>query len=130
MGFKCHSKFSFSSCNHTDLFPLRIEQNQPNPPQQDSSIPSLPCAQTPGPSGTQWLDDLFHGNKPKFSLISTLDSSELTFPPFVEPSQPNEPLIPSPSPSSKPHEDIPAHEPEPEVVLMQSTEKPFGNSPL
>ncbi|MBW0508227.1 hypothetical protein O181_047942 [Austropuccinia psidii MF-1] len=136
MGFKCQIKLSFSSlshfpsCNHTGFFPLRIEQNQPTPPQQDSPIPSLPCEKTPGPSGTQWLKNLFCGKKPKFSSISTFDSSELTLPPFVEPSQPNDPLLPGLSPSSEPHEDIPAHEPEPEVALMQSKEKPFGKSPL
>ncbi|MBW0490836.1 hypothetical protein O181_030551 [Austropuccinia psidii MF-1] len=89
----------FSSRNHTDPFPLGIEQNQLNPPQQDSPIPSFPCKQTPrqlppGPSGTKWSEDLFHGKQPKFHLISTFDSSELTFPPFVKPSQTNEPPIP------------------------------------
>ncbi|MBW0478311.1 hypothetical protein O181_018026 [Austropuccinia psidii MF-1] len=53
-----------------------IEQNQPNTPRQDSPVPSFPCKQTPqqptpGPSGTQWLEDLFR-----------------------EPSQTNEPPIP------------------------------------
>ncbi|MBW0551921.1 hypothetical protein O181_091636, partial [Austropuccinia psidii MF-1] len=48
-----------------DPFPLRIEQNQLNPPLQDSPIPSLPCEKTPwqptpGLSGTQWFEDLFH----------------------------------------------------------------------
>ncbi|MBW0484466.1 hypothetical protein O181_024181 [Austropuccinia psidii MF-1] len=96
MGCKCQSKFYFSSLthfssrNHTDLFPLRIGPNQPNPPQQDSPVPSLPHEQTlqqltPGPSGTQWSEDLFHGKQPKFHLISTFDSSDLTVPPFVEP---------------------------------------------
>ncbi|MBW0509543.1 hypothetical protein O181_049258 [Austropuccinia psidii MF-1] len=70
MGFKLQSKFSFSSlthftsCNHTEFFPLCIGKNQPNPPQQDSPVPSLPHEQTsqqltPGPSGTQWSEDLF-----------------------------------------------------------------------
>ncbi|MBW0581072.1 hypothetical protein O181_120787, partial [Austropuccinia psidii MF-1] len=45
--------------------------------------------------------------------------------PGPKPSQPNEPPITGPSPSSKPHEDVPTHEPEPEVALMQSTEEPF-----
>ncbi|MBW0483071.1 hypothetical protein O181_022786 [Austropuccinia psidii MF-1] len=67
------------------------EKNQPNPPQQDSPVPSLPRKQIPpqpttGLSGTQWSEDLFHGNQPDFHLISTFDSSELTLPPFVEPS--------------------------------------------
>ncbi|MBW0552114.1 hypothetical protein O181_091829 [Austropuccinia psidii MF-1] len=63
MGFKCQSKFSFSSLSHfssrnnNDFFPLPIEQNPLNPPQQDSPVPSLPRKQTPqqpttGPSGT------------------------------------------------------------------------------
>ncbi|MBW0519887.1 hypothetical protein O181_059602 [Austropuccinia psidii MF-1] len=92
MGLKCQSKFSFSSLthftsrNHTDFSPLCIEQNQPNPLQQDSPVPSLPCKQTlqqptPGPSGTQWSEDLFCGKQPKFHLISTFNSSELTLPP-------------------------------------------------
>ncbi|MBW0553725.1 hypothetical protein O181_093440 [Austropuccinia psidii MF-1] len=113
----------------------RQKQNQPNPPRQDSPVPSLPHKQTarkpaPGPSGTQWSEDLFCGKQPKFHLISTFDSSELLLPPFVEPSRTNEPPIPGPSPSSKPHEDIPTHEPEPEVAPTQSMEEPFGKSQL
>ncbi|MBW0526225.1 hypothetical protein O181_065940 [Austropuccinia psidii MF-1] len=109
--------------------------NPTNPPRQDSPVPSLPHKQTPpkptpGPSGTQWSEDLFHGKQPKFHLIPTFDSSELTLPPFVEPSQTNEPPIPGPSPSSKAHEDIPTHEPEPEVAPTQSMEEPFGKSQL
>ncbi|MBW0511542.1 hypothetical protein O181_051257 [Austropuccinia psidii MF-1] len=69
----------------------KVKPNQPNPPQQDSPIPSLPREQTPrqptpGLSGTQWSEDLFRGKQPEFCLISTFDSSELTVPPFVEPS--------------------------------------------
>ncbi|MBW0512308.1 hypothetical protein O181_052023 [Austropuccinia psidii MF-1] len=109
----------------------KVKPNQPNPPQQDSTIPSWPCKQTPrqptpGLSGTQWLEDLFHGKQPEFHLVSTFDSSELTVPPFVEPSQTDEPPIPGPSPSSKPHEDILTHEPEPEVAPTQSMEEPFA----
>ncbi|MBW0486989.1 hypothetical protein O181_026704 [Austropuccinia psidii MF-1] len=137
MGFKFQSNFSFSSlthftsCNNTDFSPLHIEQNQPNPLQQDSPIPSLSCEQTPqqltpGTSGTQWLEDLFRSEQPKFHLISTFDSSELTLPPFVGPSQTNEPPIPGPSPSSKPHEDVLTCEPEPEVAPTQSMEEPFA----
>ncbi|MBW0582873.1 hypothetical protein O181_122588, partial [Austropuccinia psidii MF-1] len=38
--------------------------NPPNPPRQDSPVPSLPREQTPrqptpGPSGTRWSEDLF-----------------------------------------------------------------------
>ncbi|MBW0525005.1 hypothetical protein O181_064720 [Austropuccinia psidii MF-1] len=58
---------------------------------------------TPGPGGTQWLED--------FSC---------------EPSQHNDPPIPGLSPSSEPPEDIPTCEPEPEVALMQSTEESFA----
>ncbi|MBW0529139.1 hypothetical protein O181_068854 [Austropuccinia psidii MF-1] len=104
MGFKCQSKFSFSSLihfrsrNNTHFFPLRIERNPPNPPQQDSPVPGMPHKKTPwqptpGLSGTQWSEDLSH-----------------------KPSQHNEPPIPGPSPSSEP----------PEVALMQSTEDPFA----
>ncbi|MBW0483012.1 hypothetical protein O181_022727 [Austropuccinia psidii MF-1] len=111
------------------------KQNKPNLPQQDSPVPIFPCEQTPrqptpGPSGTQWSEDLFCGKQKKFHLISTFDSSELTLPPFVEPSQTNEPPIPGPSPSSKPHEDVPTCEPEPELAPTQSMEEPFGKHQL
>ncbi|MBW0499921.1 hypothetical protein O181_039636 [Austropuccinia psidii MF-1] len=36
------------------------------------------------------------------------------------------PPIPGLSPSSKPHEDVPTHEPEPEVAPTQSMEEPFA----
>ncbi|MBW0528730.1 hypothetical protein O181_068445 [Austropuccinia psidii MF-1] len=53
-------------------------------------------------------------------------SSELTLPPFVEPSQHHERPISGPSQPSEPHEDALTHEPEPEVAPTQSMEKPFG----
>ncbi|MBW0576680.1 hypothetical protein O181_116395, partial [Austropuccinia psidii MF-1] len=67
----------------------------------------MPCEQTlrqptAGLSGTQWSGDL-----------------------SCEPSQHNYPPISGPSPSSEPPEDVPTHEPEPEVALMQSMEEPF-----
>ncbi|MBW0511021.1 hypothetical protein O181_050736 [Austropuccinia psidii MF-1] len=62
-----------------------------------------PRQPTPGPSGTQWSEDLSH-----------------------KPSQYDEPPIPGPSPSSKPPEDILTSEPEPEVAPTQSTEDPFA----
>ncbi|MBW0571672.1 hypothetical protein O181_111387 [Austropuccinia psidii MF-1] len=141
MGFKRQSKFSFSSSthfsshNHTELVPLCIEQNQLNPPPQNSPVPSLPCEQTPwqptpGPSGTQWSEDLFSGKQPKFHLISTFDSSEQTLPPFAEPFQTNESRIPGTSQSSEPHEDVLTREPEPEVAWTQSMEEPFGKCQL
>ncbi|MBW0514945.1 hypothetical protein O181_054660 [Austropuccinia psidii MF-1] len=113
MGFKRQSQFSvsslthFSSHNHTDLFPLLIEQNPPNPPQQDSPVPHMPREQTPqqptpGPSGTCWLEDLSR-----------------------EPSQTQEPPIPGPSPSSEPPEDVPTCEQKSEVAPTQSTEEPL-----
>ncbi|MBW0583983.1 hypothetical protein O181_123698, partial [Austropuccinia psidii MF-1] len=85
----------------------KLKQNQLNPPRQESPIPSLPRKQTPwqptpGPSGTQWLQDLFH-----------------------EHSQMDEPPIPGLSPSSKPIEDTPTCELEPEVAPTQSMDKPF-----
>ncbi|MBW0504172.1 hypothetical protein O181_043887 [Austropuccinia psidii MF-1] len=95
------------SCHRWDLN-AKVKQNPANPPQQDSPVPSLPCKQTPrqptpGPSGTQWSEELFR-----------------------EPSQTKEPPIPAPSPSSEPPEDIPTCEPEPEVALTQSTEEAFA----
>ncbi|MBW0560774.1 hypothetical protein O181_100489, partial [Austropuccinia psidii MF-1] len=76
-------------------------------PLQDSPVSSLPREQTPpqptpGPSGTQWSEDLFR-----------------------EPSQTDEPPIPGLSPSSQPPEDKTTREPEPEVAPTQSTEEPF-----
>ncbi|MBW0475542.1 hypothetical protein O181_015257 [Austropuccinia psidii MF-1] len=133
MGFKPQINFSFSSFthftsrDHTDFSPLRIEQNQPNPQQQDSPIPCLhweqtPQQLTPGPSGTQLLEDLLRGKQTKLHLSYMFDSSELTLPPFVEPSQTNEPPIPGPSPSSKPHEDIPTSCPTPpHSVIIDNT---------
>ncbi|MBW0534693.1 hypothetical protein O181_074408 [Austropuccinia psidii MF-1] len=112
-----------------------MEQNHPNPPQQDSPLPSLLCKQslwqsTPGPSGTQWSEELSCSKQPKFHLISTFDSIELTLPPFVESSQTNEPPILCPSPSSKTHEDFLTCEPETEVASTQSMGEPFGKSQL
>ncbi|MBW0472188.1 hypothetical protein O181_011903 [Austropuccinia psidii MF-1] len=64
---------------------------------------------TPGPSGTQWLEDLFHGKQQAISfLILAFALSELTFPPFVEPSQHYAPPIPGPSQSSD--SQLPSHE--------------------
>ncbi|MBW0561503.1 hypothetical protein O181_101218 [Austropuccinia psidii MF-1] len=40
----------------------------------------------------------------------------------------DEPPIPGPSPSSKPPEDVPTCESEPDVALTHSTEEPFGKS--
>ncbi|MBW0474490.1 hypothetical protein O181_014205 [Austropuccinia psidii MF-1] len=88
------------------------KQNPANSQRQETPVTHIPCDQTPrqltpGPSGTQWLEDLFH-----------------------EPSQHDEPPIPGPSQSSKSqvrsHENTLTREPEPEVALMQSTEEPFA----
>ncbi|MBW0517577.1 hypothetical protein O181_057292 [Austropuccinia psidii MF-1] len=100
---------AWAYCHHV-LSPMgfkRQKQNPPNPPQQDSPVPCMPREQTPqqptpGPSGTQWLEDLSR-----------------------KPSQHDEP-IPGLSPSSKPPEDVPTCEPEPEVAPTQSTEEPFA----
>ncbi|MBW0492142.1 hypothetical protein O181_031857 [Austropuccinia psidii MF-1] len=100
----------------------------------------MPCEQTPwkptpGPSGTQWSENLFH-SKQQYShlLILNFNSSELTLPPFVEPSQYNEPPIPGLSQSYESqvpsHEDAMACEPEPEVAPRQSMEDPFGKFPF
>ncbi|MBW0585169.1 hypothetical protein O181_124884 [Austropuccinia psidii MF-1] len=96
---------------HHVLSPMgfkRQKKKPPNPPQQDSPIPSLPREQTrpqptPGPSGTRWSEELFH-----------------------KPSQTKEPPIPGPNPSSQPPEDDTTCEPEPEVAPTQSTEEPFA----
>ncbi|MBW0571383.1 hypothetical protein O181_111098, partial [Austropuccinia psidii MF-1] len=94
---------TWAYCHHV-LSPMGFKcqkQNPLNPPQQDSPILSLPHKQTPrqptpGPSGTQWSEELFR-----------------------------EPPIPGPSPSSQPPEDDTTREPEPEVAPTQSTEEPF-----
>ncbi|MBW0511020.1 hypothetical protein O181_050735 [Austropuccinia psidii MF-1] len=87
------------------------EQNQPNPPQQDSPVPSLPHKQTPrqptpGPSGTQWLEDLFR-----------------------EPSQTDEPPIPGLSPSSKLHENVLTSCPTPPHSVITIDDIPVGSPP-
>ncbi|MBW0580505.1 hypothetical protein O181_120220 [Austropuccinia psidii MF-1] len=109
-----HNPMVTSLLNRSEVIirPMKDEQNPPNPPQQDSPVPSLPRKQTPrkptpGPSGTRWSEELFH-----------------------EPSKNEEPPIAGPSPSSQPPEDVPTCEPEPEVAPTQSTEEPFGKSPL
>ncbi|MBW0534941.1 hypothetical protein O181_074656 [Austropuccinia psidii MF-1] len=71
------------------------------PPQQDSPVPHMPA------------------NKPRSNPLQAQVAPH-------EPSQHNEPRIPGPSPSSKPHEDVLTCEPEPEVALTQSTEDPFA----
>ncbi|MBW0512848.1 hypothetical protein O181_052563 [Austropuccinia psidii MF-1] len=106
---------------------VSIEQNPPNPPRQDSPVSHMPCKQTPriptpGPSGTQWLEDLFCSKKPPFPF----SSSELNLPPFVQPSQHHEPPIPGASQPSKPHEDALTHESEPEVAPTQCMEESFA----
>ncbi|MBW0581464.1 hypothetical protein O181_121179, partial [Austropuccinia psidii MF-1] len=91
--------WAWADCHHV-LSPMGLKC-------QNSAVPSLPRKQTPwqptpGPSGTQWSEQLFR-----------------------EPSQTKEPPIPGPSPSSKPPEDVLPCEPEPEVAPMQSMEEPF-----
>ncbi|MBW0520860.1 hypothetical protein O181_060575 [Austropuccinia psidii MF-1] len=77
--------------------------------------------------GTQWSEDLWRSTQQAIPFLTlTFDSSELTLPPFIEPSQYNEPPIPGTSPSSKPPEDVSACEPEPEVAPKQSSEEPFA----
>ncbi|MBW0565266.1 hypothetical protein O181_104981 [Austropuccinia psidii MF-1] len=87
----------------TLLFTLytKREQNPPNPPKQDSPIPSLPRKQTPrqatpGPSCTRWSEEL-----------------------FLEPSQIKEPPIPGLSPSSQPPEDDMTSFPHPSFDHLQ-----------
>ncbi|MBW0483685.1 hypothetical protein O181_023400 [Austropuccinia psidii MF-1] len=74
-----------------------MEQNPPNPLQQDTPVPWIPCKQT--------LQQLTSGPRP---------------------SQHDEPPISGPSKPSEPHEDALTFEPEPEVALMKSTEEPFA----
>ncbi|MBW0468121.1 hypothetical protein O181_007836 [Austropuccinia psidii MF-1] len=78
------------------------KQNPPSALQQDSPIP---CKETlwkptPGTSGTQWSEDLFH------------EPSEYNAPPIPGPSQSSKSQIPS-------HEDASTRQPEPEVAPMQ-----------
>ncbi|MBW0500197.1 hypothetical protein O181_039912 [Austropuccinia psidii MF-1] len=109
--------------------------NTPNPLRQDSPIPHMPLEKalwqpTLGPSGTQWSEDLFHGKQSSFAfLILTFASRELTFPPFLQPSQHNEPPIPGLSKASD--SQLPSHEndwtceTEPEVAPTHSLEEAF-----
>ncbi|MBW0479068.1 hypothetical protein O181_018783 [Austropuccinia psidii MF-1] len=63
---------------------------------QNTPIPCMPRKQTPGPSDTRWLEDLFR-----------------------EPSHANELPIPGPSQSSKPHEQVPTSCPTaPRLVII------------
>ncbi|MBW0502310.1 hypothetical protein O181_042025 [Austropuccinia psidii MF-1] len=50
--------------------------------------------------------------------------------PWAQVAPNDEPPIPGPSPSSKPHENVPTREPEPEVAVTQSMEEPFGKFQL
>ncbi|MBW0555873.1 hypothetical protein O181_095588, partial [Austropuccinia psidii MF-1] len=57
---------AWDDCHHVlSLMGFKCQkQNPPNPPQQDSHVPSFPCKQapqqpTPGLSGTQWSEELF-----------------------------------------------------------------------
>ncbi|MBW0486251.1 hypothetical protein O181_025966 [Austropuccinia psidii MF-1] len=109
MGFKLQIKFSFlslthfSSRNRTYSSSSPIEQNTPDPPQQDSPVPHMPYKKTqrqttPGPSGTQWSVDLFCSKqKANPYPFLTFYVIELTLPPFLEPSQNDETPIPDPS---------------------------------
>ncbi|MBW0469907.1 hypothetical protein O181_009622 [Austropuccinia psidii MF-1] len=99
----------------------------------------MPCEQdlqkhTPGPSGTQWLEDLFRSNNQAITfLILTFELSEVTLIPFLETSRHNEPPIPGPYQAS--YSQFPSHEsnstcePEPEVAPTQSMEETFACSP-
>ncbi|MBW0561716.1 hypothetical protein O181_101431 [Austropuccinia psidii MF-1] len=103
-----HSNFGqLSPCLVTDG--IQIPKTKPrNPPQQDSPVPSLPHKQlpwqpTPGPSGTQWSEELFHAHltTPR-SIIITYDMpvvSPLPRDPFQCPKNPNASSPPVQSPS-------------------------------
>ncbi|MBW0559846.1 hypothetical protein O181_099561 [Austropuccinia psidii MF-1] len=94
----------------------RQKQNPPNPPQQDSPIPSFLCEQTPrqptpGPSGTRWSEELFR-----------------------KPYRTEEPPIPGPSPSSQRPEDVETYHlqlvPPLPAQSLSSTIRPFDPPPL
>ncbi|MBW0527541.1 hypothetical protein O181_067256 [Austropuccinia psidii MF-1] len=79
----------------------------------------------------EWMLGPQTGRQEQFWTIKPVPSSINLFtppprPPSNKPSQTDEPSIPGPSPSSKPHEDISTCEPEPEVALTQSMEEPFA----
>ncbi|MBW0477208.1 hypothetical protein O181_016923 [Austropuccinia psidii MF-1] len=90
---------------------------------------------TPGPSGTQWSEDLFHSKQQAFPFpILALEVNELNLPPFVEPSQHNEPPVCTPTQPILGLSEVPqtgnnsTHDPEPEVALTQSMDYPFDKS--
>ncbi|MBW0484856.1 hypothetical protein O181_024571 [Austropuccinia psidii MF-1] len=69
-----------------------------------------------------------------FFPILTLEVNELNLPPFVEPSQHNEPPVCTPTQPILGPSELPqtgnnsTHDPEPEVALTQSMDYPFGKS--
>ncbi|MBW0496764.1 hypothetical protein O181_036479 [Austropuccinia psidii MF-1] len=93
----------------------------------------MPCKQAPQQGGTQWLQELLHGKEKALPLpILTFKVSELTFPPFVDPSQHNEPPIPGSSQAQDSqvlsNDNNFTCEPEPEVAPVQRMEENFDFS--
>ncbi|MBW0533793.1 hypothetical protein O181_073508 [Austropuccinia psidii MF-1] len=65
-GWQSQEEIKAWANHHHVLSPMGFKcqkQNPPNPPKKDSPVPCMPCKQTPcqptpGPSGTQWSEDL------------------------------------------------------------------------
>ncbi|MBW0593602.1 hypothetical protein O181_133317, partial [Austropuccinia psidii MF-1] len=107
---------AWANCHHV-LLPMgfkRQKTNKPDPPWQDSPVPSLPRKQTPlqptpGASGTQWLEDLLR-NFPHLSFnhlqlvpLHPTPSSPSTICPLDPHMFPLPPSAPENSTASSPH---------------------------
>ncbi|MBW0542027.1 hypothetical protein O181_081742 [Austropuccinia psidii MF-1] len=92
--------FHFRSRNHTEVFPLHIEQNPPNPPRQDSPVQCMPHEQTPrqptpGPKPSQHNEPSIFGLRdiptcePEPEVAPTQSMEE----PFAHPATPRSIII-------------------------------------
>ncbi|MBW0581292.1 hypothetical protein O181_121007 [Austropuccinia psidii MF-1] len=105
---RCHCKESLVVNNDEAISEHKLTLGpQAGGQERFQTISPTPRQPTPGPSGTQWSEELFR-----------------------EPSRTKEQPIPGRSPSSQPPEDNTTREPEPEMAPTQCTEEPFGKSPL
>ncbi|MBW0483126.1 hypothetical protein O181_022841 [Austropuccinia psidii MF-1] len=112
MEFKCQINFSFSSLTHSSSFNHMdfVELSREKKP-TEFPTPSLPCKKAlgqpaPGPSGTQWSENLFH-----------------------EHSQHDEPPMQGLSQSSEPHEDVTTSFPALPGSVIIIDDMPVGSPP-
>ncbi|MBW0512361.1 hypothetical protein O181_052076 [Austropuccinia psidii MF-1] len=110
--FSASSLNHFSSHNHTDLFPLRIEQNQPNPPL--TRLTCSPYALKANPAATYY--------RPKWYLMV---GGLILRTPLNEVA-----TYSSPKSILRTTRGRLTREPEPEMTPTQSTQEPFGKKLL